>query len=761
MPIQQKNISVKLDARFSVSTTVKVIDYVMERFIKIGGIGVIAAVSGIFVFIFLEILPLFQWPEVKEIGVVSMPQREYLEMGVDQWGKKPFFLDTESNFHFLTLDTGQITTIPAQLPDSVRVTAYDYSQEGGTLVCGFDDGRFCLFNVEYSERFIDGVRELEPSIKRSEIYRIGRTGHPIESITYADSGDQKIIAVVQDTGARATVSLVRLMQEQTLLGSGAVTIDEEYDLTNQFEGTPVLLLAGTQADALLIATDEGRISYFNIDDEDCELMQVFQPFADLADPAINTLDYLFGGVSIVITAATGENRVFSLFIPANGTSRLFGHTKSFPNFTEPVTNYSPSLRNKAFLLSSDRTLSLRFATNSSIRWEAQLDYNIRDTVISSKYDRLMVLSDDSNLHVYNLHDPHPTSGISAFFSRQWFEGSPFPKFEWQSTGASDDYEPKLSMIPLIIGTLKGTFYAMLFATPLALSAALYTSQFLDRRIRTIVKPTMETMASLPSVVLGFLGALWLAPLIETRLVFIFLLIVLLPVGAILTGYCWSRLPMKIQRGVPAGNEFLVMLGIFVIGFVACWYLAPTVERRFFSVVDPVNGQVVSDFREWWRLTTNTPFEQRNSLIVGFVMGFAVIPIVFSIAEESLSNVPTALSSGALALGASRWQTAVRIVIPTASAGIFSALMMGLGRAVGETMIVLMVTGNTPVLDFNMFTGMRTLSANIAVELPEAPHGGTLYRTLFLGALILFIFTFFINTLAVTLREHLRSRFKTV
>jgi phosphate transport system permease protein len=121
----------------------------------------------------------------------------------------------------------------------------------------------------------------------------------------------------------------------------------------------------------------------------------------------------------------------------------------------------------------------------------------------------------------------------------------------------------------------------------------------------------------------------------------------------------------------------------------------------------------------------------------------------------------ALRSASLALGATRWQTAMKIVLPTASAGIFSALMVGLGRAVGETMIVVMATGNTPIMELNLFSGMRTLSANIAVELPEAPVNGTLYRTLFLGAMLLFLATFVVNTAAELLRQRLREKYKTV
>ena len=143
------------------------------------------------------------------------------------------------------------------------------------------------------------------------------------------------------------------------------------------------------------------------------------------------------------------------------------------------------------------------------------------------------------------------------------------------------------------------------------------------------------------------------------------------------------------------------------------------------------------------------------------MGFAVIPIIFTISEDAFSSVPSSLTAASLALGASRWQTAVRVVLPTASPGIFSAVMVGFGRAVGETMIVLMATGNTPVMDWSIFNGIRTLSANIAVEIPEAPHGSTLYRTLFLAAAILFAMTFVVNTVAEIIRQRLRERYKAI
>jgi ABC-type uncharacterized transport system, permease component len=140
------------------------------------------------------------------------------------------------------------------------------------------------------------------------------------------------------------------------------------------------------------------------------------------------------------------------------------------------------------------------------------------------------------------------------------------------------------------------------------------------------------------------------------------------------------------------------------------------------------------------------------------MGFAVVPTIFSIAEDAIFSVPPHLKQGALALGATHWQTLMRVVLLTASPGIFSAVMMGLGRAVGETMIVLMATGNTPIMDWNLLEGLRTLSANIAVEMPESEVGSSHYRVLFLTAFILFVFTFVFNTLAELVRQRLRDKY---
>jgi phosphate transport system permease protein len=235
---------------------------------------------------------------------------------------------------------------------------------------------------------------------------------------------------------------------------------------------------------------------------------------------------------------------------------------------------------------------------------------------------------------------------------------------------------------------------------------------------------------------------------------------LLPTAALLFGWLWSRLPVRRRAWLPPGAEWIMVIPVAAAAIWAGWSLGPVVENLVFFVRD-AEGHKIADFRLWWPEFTGTSFSQRNSMVLGFMMGFSVIPIIFTIAEDALSNVPPSLLAASQALGASRWQAARTVMIPVAAAGIFSALMIGFGRAVGETMIVVMASGNTPIAEWNIFSGMRTLSANIAVELPEAPVGSTHYRALFLGALLLFLLTFVVNTVAELLRQRLREKFKLV
>jgi phosphate transport system permease protein len=255
------------------------------------------------------------------------------------------------------------------------------------------------------------------------------------------------------------------------------------------------------------------------------------------------------------------------------------------------------------------------------------------------------------------------------------------------------------------------------------------------------------MAALPSVVIGFVAGVLLSPMVEQNIVTLLGLPVMVPLVGVSGMLLSTRLPFVALKNLAARMEFWVIAFWLVVGIFFSIWLGPFIERAVFS----------GSFQGWLMDSTGASYDQRNSLVVGWAMGFAVIPIIFTICEDAFSAVPRNLVAASLACGASPWQTAFKVVMPAAGSGVFSAIMVGFGRAIGETMIVLMATGNTPIMDLSVFNGFRALSANIAVEMPEAPYGSTHYRVLFVAALLLFFMAFVVNTLAELVRIRLRKR----
>jgi phosphate transport system permease protein len=269
-------------------------------------------------------------------------------------------------------------------------------------------------------------------------------------------------------------------------------------------------------------------------------------------------------------------------------------------------------------------------------------------------------------------------------------------------------------------------------------------------MRRVVKPSIELMEALPTVIIGFLAGLWFAPIVESHLAAVVALTLFLPLSTILIGLLWHALPKAWTGKFANGWHAAILMPAMVIVTAVILSQSGNIEALLFA------GDVRVYLAEH-----GIDFDQRNALVVGFAMGFAVIPTIFTIAEDAIFSVPKHLSDGSLALGATPWQTLIHVVLLTASPGIFSAIMMGLGRAVGETMIVLMATGNTPIMDWNILEGMRTLSATIAVEMPESEVGSSHYRLLFLAALLLLVFTFAVNSLAEYVRQRLREKYRSL
>lgn len=489
------------------------------------------------------------------------------------------------------------------------------------------------------------------------------------------------------------------------------------------------------------ASADGVLLHYRIDQQGIELAPREIPF----EQPISQMQLLLGGNSLLVGLENGEVQQWMLV--RTDTSEELTYIRNFHEALVSVENIETEQRRKGFAV-ADRQGGVTLYYSTSQRTLAHINTataRIYEMAWSARAEHLLAVDENEQLYFYHVDNEFPEVSWDVLWGKVWYEGYDEPDYIWQSSASTNEFEPKYSLVPLSFGTLKAAFYAMLFAIPVAILGAMFTAQFMAPKMRQTVKPSIEIMEALPTVILGFLAGLWLAPYVEAHLAGVFALLLLLPFAFILFAAMWMLVPNK---SVFEGWEAALLIPVVLLMIWLATNISSPLEQLFFD------GDMRKYMSNEWGLT----YDQRNSLVVGLIMGFAVIPTIFSIAEDALFSVPQHLIRGSLALGASRWQTMMRVVIPAASPALFSAVMMGFGRAVGETMIVLMATGNTPLMDMSIFQGMRTLAANIAVEVPEAEVASTHYRILFLAALILFLFTFIFNTLAEVIRHRLRKRY---
>lgn len=855
----------------STRSRVLVANTMARTVISLGGIATILAVLLVCVFLVAVVVPLFLPPDIEPSSNARVPAgshgRTIVQAGMNEYLTMGWFYSRDGVVSTFRLDSGSLLEEYELFSGNAPVSSA-FALQSETVAFGFADGTVSYGTIGFSTNFLEAADLTEDDRQRCDgagaieyldgmlertpegQYRLQRLrvdleepvlveeNSPVEQLDISIKSSGPVIAARTASGI---LHILALNQRKNLL-TGAVTTTLNrgsiaLDEADRRDPPSWVLLSGL-ADNCYLAWRDGRLLRYNTRDPRQPRLAQAADLTPERGTELTALGFQLGKASLVSGDNDGRVRVWFLVRgegpeSTDGVALVPAHT--FKRFDSPVTTVAASTRSRMAAIGyADGTTRLFHLTSQrmlgSVRAPDDSASTIKAVAVAPKDDALFVTT-ASSYGVWSFDAASSEITLSAIFRPVWYEGYDKPAHVWQSSSGTDDFEPKYGLFPLIFGTLKATLYSMLFGLPLALLAAIYTSELMNPKLKMRVKPVIEMMASLPSVVLGFLAALVVAPMVEDVVPHVLTLFATVPFAILLGAYLWQLLPRRAAArmvGYRLAGMFLMLFAGIWLGFL----LGPAVERALFAgnikawlsgmtgegtggwmflmlplsclVVILVSSNYVTPWMRrasgtWselkvgiaelikflsgalavlavayagsyllahsplglWNLDPRGGFVdtyiQRNAMIVGFIMGFAIIPIIYTISEDALSAVPEHLRSASLGSGATPWQTAVRIIIPTAASGLFSAAMIGLGRAVGETMIVLMAAGNTPVLDWNIFNGFRTLSANIAVEMPEAVKDSTHYRMLFLAALVLFAMTFVLNTIAELVRQRFRKR----
>ncbi|MBP2167847.1 phosphate transport system permease protein [Erwinia toletana] len=686
------------------------IDRLTRRVVTACGIGILLVMMLLFFWLIWVVTPLFSSPSLQSVSTFSLWQPQpAVALGLNgNWGWR---IDQQGMARFIPL-SGEPAEPALQLANG-PVQAALTADKSAVLLLQSDDS-VKLVSADFTAR--DGEPRWKfPLGDIAQKIASQRLQHP----AVARSGDDQWLAAAS-TGDAIVLAQLRASQPPVIRTINAASSDQ-------------LLL--TPDGKLLFALAGNLLRVWRITDDQINLRDIIT-----LQEKPQQMQLLSGGNSLLIAGPSGVAQWFDI---ASATGPHLNFIRYFNGASTPSLLITEAQRRVFATLNPRGELQLFASKQDGAIFAQKLVAGIRHAEFAPQGDGLLV-ERSGQWQYYRLHNPWPDFSWRSLWQKVWYENYPEPAWVWQSTAADDHYQAKFSLMPMVSGTLKASALALLFATPLALAAAIYSAWFMSPALRRWVKPGIEMMGALPSVVVGLIAGLWLAPRIADHLLGVLLLPFMLALALLLCAWGSRRLPARWQRLCADGREVWLLLPLLLLVSILSLWLWPLLDSALF-------GRGLAD-----RLTHG--YEQRNLLVAGVAMGFALVPLIFTLAEDAIFSVPASLGQGSLALGATPWQTLSRVVLPSASAGIFAALMIGFGRAVGETMIVLMATGNTPVTDGGLFDGLRTLSANIAVEMPEAAAGSAHYRILFLSALVLLVFTLVVNTLAELVRQRLRQRF---
>jgi phosphate transport system permease protein len=855
-------------------------DRIAKQVITIGGIGTILVVMLVVLVLLGNVLPMFQSNSVGPAKTVRLLRNAAsdesstaaspikLACGVDEHAELLWVLQSDLQVDVLSITTGK--TLSNFKPESDAALAEAKAQcvavaaNASSCLAGCSDGTVRPIAIDFKTEFItessldddqqrllrengflvDGdtfLRNMQNGTVRKQSVALVTFHKPIEAcskpIVCVDWATPKSASSFDESqtwcwGASDGAAIAMgVVDNQVNSFSGEVTRTATELHSVSASDSPIqALMLGPRNDTITSVAKNGRVVHWLPKDEEKLESSLSHLTIAATESHTSAASPLLGRTTMMIGSESGHIESVALTSTAKGQELYTIHR--FGGDGRKVLGIASSPEGRLIATRNDQSKASVYYVPTNrrlLQWSLDRaeEGDAQDSSIffSANASHVGCLSQDK-IELWKVEIPFPEASISSFFQKVWYDGYEAPQHVWQSSTGNVEGEYKFGFMPLIFGTLKATFYSMLIGAPIALMAAIFGSEFMSRKWRTRVKPVIELMASVPSVVLGFVGALVLAPILRDNLMAMLLSILSILFLFLLSSHLWLMIPsitaIRLQRWrlpilfglIPLGLSIAFLtagplekwlfggsliqwlssqggsgwsgwfcLLVLPVGMLAAWILSGPLSPHIQAVAKsmaPFRFSIVNlgiflaasltvllvaavlaglfSFSGWDpRGSVLGPYQERNALLVGAILGFAIIPLIYTISEDALQSVPQHLRSASLGCGATTWQTTIRVVVPTAMSGLFSAMMIGFGRAVGETMVVLMAAGNTPVMDINPLNGYRTLSATLATELPEAARGSTHFHALFLAAFLLFCFTMVANSVAELVRMRFRKR----
>ena len=575
--------------------------YFFDRLVTVivtgGGYLVIFFVTLIFVFLLISVLPLFSSAKVakqseyyqndatEDISLLEMEEGAGMVARYRQSGE----------WLFSSVADGEILH-RLYLPDEwlqSQATAIAASHDSRYLVYGSNDGQVLIAEREWQITYNPaGEKVITPKI----IFPF--TDTPIV-IDPQQRALEKLAIATDDEG----ITIVAMVAAQTEAGEQRVNelLVQHYSTDNSsWTGEQQLALEAElhflspQSTAFLrldparqyiyAVNRQGEARQYSIGiRKEPRLQRTYDLVNGAAGVEVNDIQFLLGGYSLLVGDTMGRIVQWGLVQSENSNTSDLQKIREFSIQGAVRLLRREHQRKSFYAVSDDGYLAVYHSTSGKRLFHQQLFTNqVVAMVVSPRAEKLLVDTDNGERQVFALENEHPEISWGTLWRKVWYEGYKEPEYIWQSSSSSKDFEPKLSLVPISLGTLKATFYAVLFAIPLALGGAIYTAFFMSPGMRRLVKPTIEIMEALPTVILGFLAGLWFAPFAEKYLLGILLLIPILPIASLLVAASQQYLPASWQRILDKGWQALVLIPAIILVAWGTIHLGQKLELLLFD-----------------------------------------------------------------------------------------------------------------------------------------------------------------------------------